>query len=211
MASSAPKKRLQALSEQLIHRPRSEPNHFESLPSIPTVASPSTGLRVKDKVCIITGANSPLGIGRATAHHFAQNGARAIFLCDLATTHLDTHKREIESKYGAGGTKVHWMKVDAGKEEDVERVVDEAIKVYGRLDVFFANAGISVTMGSVLEGGAQDFMDVMRVNALSVFLAVKHGARGMLVTGEEKKFPGGSIVGTGKCARFDFAVHVLCS
>lgn len=41
-------------------------------------------------------------------------------------------------------------------------------------------------------------MDVMRVNALSVFLAVKHGARGMLVTGSEKQYPGGSIVGTGE-------------
>ena len=43
--------------------------------------------RVKDKVIIITGANSPLGIGRATAHQFAPNGARANYHCDT-TSHL---------------------------------------------------------------------------------------------------------------------------
>ncbi|EME78770.1 uncharacterized protein MYCFIDRAFT_72506 [Pseudocercospora fijiensis CIRAD86] len=197
MASSAPKKRLQALSEHLINRPKST-GQFENIPTIPTVAPSSNGPRMKDKICIITGGNSPLGIGRATAHHYANNGAKAIFLCDLNTDYLEVHKREIEGKYP--GCEVLGRKVDAGKEEDVAKVVDEALSRFGRLDVFFANAGISVTMKSVLESDAEDFMDVMRVNALSVFLAVKHGARGMLVTGSEKKFPGGSIVGTASSA-----------
>ncbi|KAF7197283.1 3-oxoacyl-[acyl-carrier-protein] reductase FabG [Pseudocercospora fuligena] len=197
MTSSAPKKRLQALSEHLVNRPKSV-GSFENIPNIPTVASPSSGPRMQGKVCIITGGNSPLGIGRATAHHYANNGAKAIFLCDLSTDYLEVHKREIEGKYP--GTEVFGRKVDAGKEENVKKVVDEALERFGRLDVFFANAGISVTMKSVLESEAEDFMDVMRVNALSVFLAVKHGARGMLVTGSEKKYPGGSIVGTASSA-----------
>lgn len=154
--------------------------------------------RVQNKVVIITGCNSPLGIGRASAHHFANNGAKAIFICDYKTDHLETHKRELESKYP--GTKIHTKKVDAGEEADVSGIVDDALAAYGRLDIFFANAGISVTMSSVLEGDASDFMDVMRVNALSVYLAVKHGARGMLQTGSEKKYPGGSIVGVASSA-----------
>lgn len=95
---------------------------------------------------------------------------------------------------------MHPVQLDAGSEDDVSAVVDQALEKYGRLDIFFANAGISVTMGSVLEGSASDFMDVMRVNALSVFLAVKHGARGMLKTGSEKKYPGGSIVSVASSA-----------
>lgn len=131
---------------------------------IPFVKLTSHSSRVQGKVIIITGANSPLGIGRASAHLFANNGAKALYLCDLRTDHLETHKREIESKYP--GVAVHCQKVDAGDEKDVAGVVDAAIEKYGRLDVFFANAGISVTMSSVLEGSAEDFMEVMRINSL---------------------------------------------
>ncbi|KJY01327.1 3-oxoacyl-(acyl-carrier-protein) reductase [Zymoseptoria brevis] len=198
MASAAPKKRLQQLSEHLVNRPRSIGNSFEDLPNIPMVAGDSTGPRAKGKVVIITGCNSPLGIGRASAHHFANNGAKAIYICDLNTEHLDKHKREIEQKYP--GTEVHPRKVDAGEESDVAKVVDDALEKYGQLDVFFANAGISVTMGSVLDGSAQDFMQVMKINSLSVFLAVKHGARGMLKTSSTKKYPGGSIVSVASSA-----------
>lgn len=226
MASSAPKKRLQALSEQLQNPIRSE-GKFEDLPNIPTVAGDSKGpyvhtyiiipptclfiaqpymysntpplpSRTLGKVVIITGCNSPIGIGRASAHHFANNGAKAIYISDYRTEHLETHKRELESKYP--GVKIHPKKVDAAEESDISALVDECLATYGRLDIFFANAGVSVTMSSVLDGNASDFMDVMRVNSLSVFLAIKHGARGMLQTGAEKKFPGGSIVSVASSA-----------
>jgi NAD(P)-dependent dehydrogenase (short-subunit alcohol dehydrogenase family) len=119
-------------------------------------------------------------------------------ICDYKTDNLDTHKREIEQKYP--GTKVHTKKVDAAEESDVAGIVDDALAAYGRLDVFFANAGITVTLSSILDGSASDFMEVMRVNSLSVFLAVKHAARGMLQTGAEKKYPGGSIVAVASSA-----------
>lgn len=170
--------------------------------------------RVKDKVVIITGANSPLGIGRASAHLFARNGAKAVFICDYNTNHLDTHKREINSLYP--DVEIHPTKMDAGEEGDVERVVNDALAKYGRLDIFFANAGITVTTTSVLESNADNFMRVMRTNALryatfsnphaqllivsSVFLAVKHGARGMLQTSSAKPYPAGSIIGTASSA-----------
>lgn len=195
--TSAPKQRLEALSEQLVNPPKSE-GFFEDLPNISTVAGDSKGPRVKSKVIIITGANSPLGIGRASAHHFANNEAKAIFLCDLYDDHLETHKRELNSKYP--NVDIHPRKVDAGSEQDVENVVNEAIEKYGRLDIFFANAGVSIFPKSVLESEAKDFMETMRINALSVFLAVKHGARGMLKTSSEKKYPGGSIVGVASSA-----------
>ncbi|KAF2164852.1 hypothetical protein M409DRAFT_24758 [Zasmidium cellare ATCC 36951] len=195
--TSAARKRVQALSEQLVNRPRST-GTFEDIPNIPRVAGDSKGARTKGKVVIITGCNSPLGIGRASAHHFANNEAKAIFMCDLNTDHLETHKREINSLYP--GVDIHPRQVDAGEEKGVEGVVNEALEKYGRLDIFFANAGISVNPKSVLDSSAEDFMDVMKINALSVFLAVKHGARGMLETSAEKKYPGGSIVGVASSA-----------
>lgn len=61
---------------------------------------------------------------------------------------------------------VHGRQVDAGEEKDVEAVVNEALKLYGRLDIFFANAGISLSMGRVMDCSADDFMKVMKTNSL---------------------------------------------
>lgn len=85
-------------------------------------------------------------------------------MCDLNTDHLETHKREINKLYP--GVDIHPRQVDAGEEKDVEGVVNEALEKYGRLDVFFANAGISVNPKSVLDSEADDFMNVMKINAL---------------------------------------------
>ncbi|KAI6823429.1 NAD(P)-binding protein [Hortaea werneckii] len=195
--SAAAKSRVQALSEQLV-KPREDPGQFEGIPRIPTIAGDSSGQRVKGKVVIVTGCNSPLGIGRASAHLYARNGARAIFICDYKTDHLETHKRELNSLYP--DVEVHAQQIDAGEEADVERVVNEALEKYGRLDVFFANAGISHLPSRIFEASADDFMKTMRTNALGVVLATKHGARGMLQTSKEKPYPGGSIIGTASVA-----------
>ena len=112
----------------------------------------------------MTGTNSPLGIGRATVHQFARNGAKAIYICDYSTTYLEVHQRELHELYPS--VKIHPRKIDAGDEGDVERVVNEALEAYGRLDVFFANAGISITTKRVLDSSGEDFMKVMKTNAL---------------------------------------------
>ncbi|KAH0063068.1 NAD(P)-binding protein, partial [Aureobasidium melanogenum] len=154
-----------------------------------------------DKVCIITGCNSALGIGRASAYEYASAGAKALILSDFDTSNLDNWKQDIEKLYP--GTEVVVQKVDAGNEEDVKAVVKLAVDKWGRLDVFFANAGISGTMERVYEVGKkegkseQDFMRTMKVNALSVFLATKHAANAML---QNKPNPCGSIIATASVA-----------
>ncbi|KAK4986950.1 hypothetical protein LTR50_004994 [Elasticomyces elasticus] len=195
--SHIPKQRLNQLSEQL-SKPREQLGTFEDIPKIPRIAGDSAGPRVKGKVVIVTGTNSPLGIGRASAHQFAQNGARAVFICDYNTQHLETHKRELASLYP--DVDVHARKIDAGDEESVKSVVDEALEKYGRLDIFFANAGINISNKRIYEASADEFMQVMKTNALSVFLAAKHASRGMLVTSASKPYPCGSIVATASAA-----------
>lgn len=163
--SSAAKARLSALSEQLVNPPKpANFGTFEDIPRIPTIAKDNIGASVTDKVVIITGANSAQGIGRATAHQFARNGAKAIFICDYKTDLLEVHQRELKSLYP--DVEVHARKVDAGEEVDVENVVNEALEKYGRLDIFFANAGISITQSRILDSSAEDFMKVMRTNTL---------------------------------------------
>ncbi|KAJ5559160.1 hypothetical protein N7535_008976 [Penicillium sp. DV-2018c] len=195
--SAAAKQRLQALSKQLVEGIPSE-GTFEDIPKIRHVAGDSAGPRAKDKVVIVTGANSPVGIGRASAHQFANNGAKAVFICDFSDTHLATHKREMESLYP--GVDIHARAFDAADEKAVIAVVDEAISKYGRLDVFFANAGIVGQPTIFTDIDADGFMNTMRVNALGVFLAAKHAAPAMKITSPSKPYPSGSIIGTASVA-----------
>ncbi|KAH8700142.1 3-oxoacyl-reductase [Talaromyces proteolyticus] len=195
--TAAAKRRLQALSQQLVEG-IPDAGTFEDIPRIRTVASDSVGPRVKDKVAIVTGANSPIGIGRASAHQYAHNGAKAVYLCDYDETYLPTHKREIESLYP--GVDVHIRQFDAGDAASVKAVVDDAIARYGRLDIMFANAGIIGTPTIFTAIEPEDFMNTLRTNTLGVFLAVKYAAPAMQITSEAKPFPGGSIICTASVA-----------
>lgn len=120
--------------------------------------------RVQPRLTHILGANSPIGIGRASAHQFAHNGAKAVYVCDYDETHLATHKREIESLYP--GVDVHTRQFDAGDSDAVKAVVDDAIARYGRLDVMFANAGIIGTPKVFTDIEADDFMNTLRTNTV---------------------------------------------
>lgn len=112
----------------------------------------------------LIGANSPLGIGRASAHQFAQNGAKALFLCDINNSYLEAHKREINSLYRQ--VKVHVLQFDASNEDAVKSVVDDAIKIYGRLDIFFANAGIVGQVKHFTQISSDEFLNTLKINLL---------------------------------------------
>jgi hypothetical protein len=155
-------RRLNAIGNQLSAKPAGDT--FEGLPLIRKVGPDASQPRVKDKVVIITGANSPLGIGRAAAHQFASHGAKAVYICDFDASHLDTHKREITALYPS--VEVHARQFDAADEKAVKAVVDDALAKYGRLDVFFANAGIVGPHKVLSDVTDEEFMNVLRVNTL---------------------------------------------
>lgn len=139
-----------------------------------------------------------LGIGRATAHQYAESGARAIYICDFQDNYLEAHKRELNTLFPA--VEIHTRQFDAAKEAEVKAVVDDAIDRYGRLDVFFANAGV-VGKPIIFDRISEDeFMSVLKTNTLSVFLAAKYAAPAMRKTSSEKPQSGGSIIGTASVA-----------
>ena len=88
-------------------------------------------MNLRGKIAVITGAAS--GIGRAAALRFAQEGAAGLVLADLSSEQLKPVEKE------TGGLAVQ---CDVGKEADVQRLVREAESRFGRVDVFFSNAGI---------------------------------------------------------------------
>ena len=91
--------------------------------------------RLQGKSVIITGAGS--GIGRAAALLFTREGAKLI-----AVDRSEAVKETVEEVKKAGGI-AEAMVADAGSETDVIAVIDKAVKTHGRLDVIWANAGIS--------------------------------------------------------------------
>ncbi|OBT52361.1 hypothetical protein VE04_06783 [Pseudogymnoascus sp. 24MN13] len=180
-AASVAKRRLSALSEQLVS-PIPDQGTFENIPKLKKVAGPSA----RPPRSRESRTNSPMGIGRATAHQYAENGARAraIYLCDFADSHLATHKRELASLFPA--VEVRLRQFDAA--------------TYGRLDVFFANAGIVGVPKIFTEIEADEFLATLKTNTVSVFLAAKYAAPAMQTTSPSKPYPSGSIIGTASVA-----------
>ncbi|KAJ9138596.1 NAD(P)-binding protein [Pleurostoma richardsiae] len=195
--AEAAKRRLHAIGKQLAPAAVDDAT-FEGIPPIKELAPDSNGPRMTGKVVIITGANSLLGIGRASAHQFAQNGARAIYICDYDDEYLGFHEREIKSLYPE--VEIHTRKFDAADEKSVAEVVADAVRRYGRLDVFFANAGIIGPHAAFTDVEEEDFMRTLRVNTLGAFLAAKHAAPAMMKRSPEKEKGSGSILMTASVA-----------
>ncbi|MFS0770767.1 SDR family NAD(P)-dependent oxidoreductase [Sphingomonas sp. 1P08PE] len=139
--------------------------------------------RFEGKSVIVTGAGS--GIGRAAAIAFAAEGARVVVadLTDGAQATAD-----------AIGPAAVAIRMDAGSEEDVVRTVDLAVAAHGGLDVMFANAGISGGMANLFDTDVALITEVLRVNLIGPFLAVKHAAPRIGARG------GGAIVLTASVA-----------
>ena len=140
-------------------------------------------MRFEGKSIIVTGAGS--GIGRASAMLFAAEGGRVIAADRSATVH--------DTAAAIGGEAVA-AEMDAGSEADVERVVALACERFGGIDIFFANAGIAGGIESVLEQTPELWAEVLRVNLIGPFLAIKHAAPRIAERG------GGAIVCTASVA-----------
>jgi NAD(P)-dependent dehydrogenase (short-subunit alcohol dehydrogenase family) len=127
--------------------------------------------RLRGKVAIVTGAAS--GIGKATVELFRSEGATVV---------------GTDISQGAD------LVADAGREEELQRIVNDVAREHGGLDIFFANAGISGGFASISEQTEQDWAEILRVNLIGAFLAVKHAARAMVPAGR------GSIICTASVA-----------
>lgn len=138
------------------------------------------------KTALVTGAGS--GIGRASAILFAEAGAR-ILACDKSEAVNET----VEAIVAAGG-EARARIMDAGVEADVIDAIAEAVEAFGRLDVIYANAGITGGLPGFFDTTVETWSEVLRVNLIGPFLAIKHGAPALMKSG------GGSIICTASVA-----------
>jgi len=89
-------------------------------------------MRLKDKVCLITGGAA--GIGKATAERFAEEGAKVV-ICDVA-------KDAGEATVKTLGPDASFYVVNVANRQEVQAWVDDVWSKYGRIDVLVNNAGI---------------------------------------------------------------------
>jgi NAD(P)-dependent dehydrogenase (short-subunit alcohol dehydrogenase family) len=118
---------------------------------------------LQDRVAIVTGAAG--FIGRATAELFAERGAKVV--C-VVRKEADVTKLED----AIPGALV--LQADVTQEEEVAGYVGETLGLLGRIDIFFNNAGIEGPQALIADYPTTDFMRVMEVNVLGVFLGLKH-------------------------------------
>lgn len=131
--------------------------------------------RLSGKVTIITGASS--GIGRAIALRFASEGARLV-LVDR-TEEVREGGEPIETVLRREGHDIAFLKADVATEEDVEGVVDEATRRFGRLDVLVNNAAIGVGK-PLVETSLAEWNRVLAVNLTGPFLMARAAVRQMM-------------------------------
>lgn len=119
-------------------------------------------MSIQDRVTIITGAGR--GVGRATARHFAQVGARVV-LCSRTVAQLDEVAAEIEQ---AGGSALAIV-ADVSSEADVQRLFQKTIEAWGRVDILINCAAI-VAVRPFLEMDAATWDSVLNINLRGTFL-----------------------------------------
>src|SRR6202012_1590761 len=122
--------------------------------------------RLEGKSVIITGAGS--GIGRAASLMFTKEGAKLI-----AVDRTDHVQETVELVKKAGGT-AQAGQADAGSEKDVIGFVGKPLSPDGKLDAIWANAGISGGLIPIAEQSVEHWQEILRINLIGPFLAVKH-------------------------------------
>lgn len=139
--------------------------------------------RVKDKVVIVTGGASNPGLGYASAHMVAGEGAKVV------VTDIDESGAEACAQYirEMGGDAIA-VAQDVANENDWQQVVDRTIEAYGQLDVLVNNAGIAI-LKPFDQLTVDDFNRQVAANLTSVFLGCQAAMRQMRNQGE-----GGAII-----------------
>ena len=137
-------------------------------------------MRLRDKVCLISGGAK--GLGAAQARILVQEGG-LVAIGDL----LEKESSELVNEISIGCPNAISMRLDVTSEKDWTEVIDSVIKKFGRLDVLVNNAGI-YQRATVDETTADDWDNLMNVNARGVFLGtraaipvMKHNGSGSII------------------------------
>jgi glucose 1-dehydrogenase len=128
------------------------------------------------KVAIVTGGNS--GIGKAVTLALAEQGANISI--DYVANEQATE--DLERQVAALGDKAIGVDADVSKIADLEMLVEQTVKAFGRLDVMVNNAGVE-TRTSVLDTTEEQYEKVLAINLKSAFFGTQIAAKQMIAQG----------------------------
>jgi NAD(P)-dependent dehydrogenase (short-subunit alcohol dehydrogenase family) len=143
--------------------------------------------RFQDQVVLVTGSAS--GIGQATALAFAEEGARVV-VADVAE---EGGHATVELVRKAGGEGL-FIPCDVAQPDQLQQLVNEIVRVYGRLDVAINNAGVGGVFARTADVPAEEYHRVVNINLGGVFFGMQYQIRQMLRQG------GGRIVNVASLA-----------
>jgi NAD(P)-dependent dehydrogenase (short-subunit alcohol dehydrogenase family) len=121
--------------------------------------------KLENKIAIITGGAG--SIGKTTAKLFLEAGAK-VMLVDLSEETLKKTVLELKSEY------VKYCVADVSKSKDVEHYIAETVKYFGKIDVFFNNAGIEGVVKPMVDYPEDVFDKVISVNVKGIWLGNKY-------------------------------------
>jgi NAD(P)-dependent dehydrogenase (short-subunit alcohol dehydrogenase family) len=152
------------------------------------------------KVALVTGGNGGIGLGMALA--MAESGA------DIAIWGTNEAKNAAaKAALEKTGRRILALRCDVGEEVEVEQAFAETLRVMGRVDGCFANAGVSGgRSGPFLERTKADFDRILRVNLTGAFLTFRAAAQHMKVRAEAGD-RGGVLVATASVAAIEGAAR----
>jgi len=127
-------------------------------------------------VAYITGAGS--GIGQYTAYAFARHGVKRMALTDIRPENLQNTIDKL--KKDAPDVEVEAIQMDAAKEEDVNRSIEQTVKRFGSLDYAVNNAGIAGPSRGTADVEFAEWQKLMDVNLNGVWLCQRAQLRQML-------------------------------
>jgi NAD(P)-dependent dehydrogenase (short-subunit alcohol dehydrogenase family) len=146
------------------------------------------------KVVLVTGGSS--GIGRAAAIKFGERGARVM----VAARREKEGKETVEMTKKAGGEAM-FVQTDVRIASQVENMVQQTIKKYGRLDIAFNNAGVGSIMARLIRTTEEMFDEVVDTNFKGVWLSMKYEIPVMLEQGGGVIINNASIAGVSTAER----------
>lgn len=139
-------------------------------------------MRLKDKVCIITGGAT--GMGGVASRLFAKEGAK-VLIADV----LEKPGQEIAAEIKAQAGQAVFVKTDVSKESDCKTMVAEAVRQFGGVDVLYNNAGIFPQDDASVTDTSEAVWDkVLSINLKGVAFCCKYGIPEIIKRG------GGSVV-----------------